>query len=133
MCQNQQGVVLISAGKCFKCWSRVVAIGRFCTGNQPVTLPSLCPHPSAPPPISSSTMLYCSTRGGVRGRDFREVLFSGYAPDGGMFMPETLPAVSPETLRSWRGLQYRPLVVEVSSLFIPAQLIPREDLEGEQL
>ncbi|XP_047227802.1 threonine synthase-like 2 [Girardinichthys multiradiatus] len=81
-------------------------------------------------------MLYCSTRGGVRGRDFREVLFSGYAPDGGMFMPETLPVLSPETLRGWRGLQYTRLVVEISSMFIPAQLIPRDDLEvlvGEAL
>ncbi|KAM4720231.1 threonine synthase-like 2 [Anableps anableps] len=75
-------------------------------------------------------MRYCSTRGGVQGRDFREVLFSGYAPDGGMFVPETLPAVSPETLRGWRGLQYRRLVVEVSSLFVPARLIPRGDLEA---
>ncbi|XP_035995821.1 threonine synthase-like 2 [Fundulus heteroclitus] len=81
-------------------------------------------------------MQYCSTRGGVRGRDFREVLFSGFSPDGGMFMPETLPVLSPETLRSWRGLTYPRLVLEVSSLFIPAPLIPRDHLEvlvGEAL
>ncbi|XP_056259357.1 threonine synthase-like 2 [Seriola aureovittata] len=74
-------------------------------------------------------MKYCSTRGGVRGWDFRDVLFSGYAPDGGMFMPESVPVLHPDTLRSWRGLPYPRLVVEVSSLFIPAQLIPRQDLE----
>ncbi|XP_015244768.1 PREDICTED: threonine synthase-like 2 [Cyprinodon variegatus] len=74
-------------------------------------------------------MQYCSTRGGVHGRDFRDVLFSGYAPDGGMFMPESLPALSPETLQGWRGLPYPRLVVEVCSLFIPPQLIPRDDLE----
>lgn len=76
-------------------------------------------------------MKYCSTRGGVRGWDFRDVLFSGYAPDGGMFMPESVPVLHPDTLRSWRGLPYPRLVVEVSSLFIPSQLIPRQDLEGE--
>lgn len=76
-------------------------------------------------------MKYCSTRGGVHGWDFRQVLFSGYAPDGGMFMPETLPALAPDTLRSWKGLSYTKVVVEVASLFVPAQLIPREDLEGE--
>uniref|UniRef100_UPI003AAA8616 threonine synthase-like 2 n=1 Tax=Centroberyx gerrardi TaxID=166262 RepID=UPI003AAA8616 len=75
-------------------------------------------------------MRYCSTRGGVHGRDFRDVLFSGYAPDGGMFMPESLPALSPDTLRCWSGLPYPKLVVEVASLFIPTQLIPREDLEA---
>uniref|UniRef100_A0A8P4KDX4 Threonine synthase-like 2 n=1 Tax=Dicentrarchus labrax TaxID=13489 RepID=A0A8P4KDX4_DICLA len=81
-------------------------------------------------------MQYCSTRGGVHGWDFRDVLFSGYAPDGGMFMPESVPVLSPDTLRGWRGLPYTKLVVEVASLFIPTQLIPREDLEvlvGEAL
>ncbi|XP_074546767.1 threonine synthase-like 2 [Halichoeres trimaculatus] len=74
-------------------------------------------------------MQYCSTRGGVSGWDFRDVLFSGFAPDGGMFMPESIPVLSPETLRSWRRLSYTQLVVEVASLFIPPQLIPREDLQ----
>ncbi|XP_069025086.1 threonine synthase-like 2 isoform X1 [Embiotoca jacksoni] len=74
-------------------------------------------------------MRYCSTRGGVRGWDFRDVLFSGYAPDGGMFMPESVPELSPDTLRRWRGLSYCRLVVEVAALFIPAQLIPRDDLQ----
>uniref|UniRef100_A0A3Q1JED4 Threonine synthase-like 2 n=1 Tax=Anabas testudineus TaxID=64144 RepID=A0A3Q1JED4_ANATE len=81
-------------------------------------------------------MQYCSTRGGVHGWDFRKVIFSGYAPDGGMFMPESVPVLSPDTLRSWRGLPYTKLVVEVCSLFIPTQLIPRQDLEvlvGEAL
>ncbi|CAI5666147.1 unnamed protein product [Oreochromis niloticus] len=81
-------------------------------------------------------MQYCSTRGGVRGWDFRDVLFSGYAPDGGMFMPESLPLLSPDTLRSWKGMSYTKVVVEVASLFIPPQLIPRDDLEvlvGEAL
>uniref|UniRef100_A0A3Q3JY57 Threonine synthase-like 2 n=1 Tax=Monopterus albus TaxID=43700 RepID=A0A3Q3JY57_MONAL len=81
-------------------------------------------------------MQYCSTRGGVHGWNFRDVLFSGYAPDGGMFMPESVPVLTPDTLRSWRGLTYTKLVVEVASLFIPSQQIPRQDLEvlvGEAL
>ncbi|XP_061656545.1 threonine synthase-like 2 isoform X4 [Syngnathoides biaculeatus] len=74
-------------------------------------------------------MKYCSTRGGVHGWDFRNVLFSGYAPDGGMFMPESIPVLGAETLRCWSGLSYPQLVVEVASMFIPSQLIPREDLK----
>ncbi|XP_069369668.1 threonine synthase-like 2 [Paralichthys olivaceus] len=74
-------------------------------------------------------MQYCSTRGGVHGWDFRDVLLSGYAPDGGMFMPESVPVLSPDTVRGWRGRSYPELVVEVASLFIPNQLIPRLDLE----
>lgn len=57
------------------------------------------------------------------------MLFSGYAPDGGMFMPESVPVLSPDTLKGWKGLSYTKLVVEVASLFIPTQLVPREDLE----
>lgn len=74
-------------------------------------------------------MKYCSTRGGVHGWNFQDVLFSGFAPDGGMFMPESLPVLSSDTLRCWKGLPYTKLVVEVASLFIPTQLIPRDDLE----
>lgn len=76
-------------------------------------------------------MLYCSTRGGVQGWSFRDVLFSGFAPDGGMFMPESVPVLSLDTLKIWRGLSYTQLVVEVASLFIPTHLIPRVDLEGK--
>ncbi|XP_073695508.1 threonine synthase-like 2 [Garra rufa] len=75
-------------------------------------------------------MRYCSTRAGVQGRSFRDVLFSGYAPDGGMFMPETIPSLSPETLRSWRGLSYQQLLCEICCLYITEQEIPRHDLEG---
>ncbi|XP_061118254.1 threonine synthase-like 2 isoform X1 [Conger conger] len=75
-------------------------------------------------------MRYCSTRGEVQGWGFREVLFSGYAPDGGMFMPETLPTITPDTLRSWTSLSYPRLVHEVCALFIPDDLIPRHDLDA---
>ncbi|XP_034153038.1 threonine synthase-like 2 isoform X1 [Esox lucius] len=74
-------------------------------------------------------MWYCSTRGGVQGWGFQEVLFSGYAPDGGMFMPETLPTLTPDTLRSWRSLSYPQLVISVCSVFIPTEVIPLADLE----
>lgn len=46
-------------------------------------------------------------------------------------MPESLPVLSPDTLKGWRELPYTKLVVEVASLFIPTNLIKREDLEGK--
>ncbi|MGH0188138.1 UNVERIFIED_CONTAM: hypothetical protein FKN15_027688 [Acipenser sinensis] len=76
-------------------------------------------------------MRYCSTRGGVLGWDFQAVLFSGFAPDGGLFMPEEIPALDSATLRSWSRLSYTELVQEVCSLFIPQHLIPRADLAGK--
>ncbi|XP_051545534.1 threonine synthase-like 2 [Myxocyprinus asiaticus] len=74
-------------------------------------------------------MHYCSTRSGVQGCSFRDVLFSGYAADGGMFMPETLPSLSPETLRSWRSFSYQQLLFEICSLFIPQHEIPPQHLD----
>lgn len=40
-------------------------------------------------------MLYRSTRGGVSGRRFDQVLLEGLAPDGGLYVPEELPALPP--------------------------------------
>ncbi|KAK0134672.1 Threonine synthase-like 2 [Merluccius polli] len=68
-------------------------------------------------------MRYCSTRGGVHGLDLCNVLFSGFAPDGRMFMPESLPVLSPDTLRSWTGWWWR-------SPHIPTHLMPRDHLEA---
>ncbi len=76
-------------------------------------------------------MRYCSTRAGVQGRSFRDVLFSGYAADGGMFMPETLPSLSAETLHSWSRLSYQQLLCEICSLYISELEIPRHHLERE--
>lgn len=76
-------------------------------------------------------MRYCSTRADVKGRSFRDVLFSGYAPDGGMFMPESVPSLSAETLRLWRRLSYQQLLCEICCLYIPEQEIPRDHLQGE--
>ncbi|KAG8453333.1 hypothetical protein GDO86_000103 [Hymenochirus boettgeri] len=75
-------------------------------------------------------MKYTSTRGGVTGVDFEAVLFAGFAPDGGLFMPEEIPKLEKETLHSWHSFSYVQLVKEVCSLFIPPSSIPRMELEG---
>ncbi|MBN3310992.1 threonine synthase-like 2 [Amia ocellicauda] len=75
-------------------------------------------------------MRYCSTRGGVVGQGFREVLLSGYAQDGGMFMPEEIPTVPITTLRQWVALPYPALVQELCALFIPSEEIPRDQLDA---
>ncbi|XP_032542686.1 threonine synthase-like 2 isoform X1 [Chiroxiphia lanceolata] len=73
-------------------------------------------------------MEYISTRGGTRAVDFEGALFSGYAPDGGLFMPQNIPSLDRDTLRRWSSLCYRGLVKELCSLFIPADLVPRNTL-----
>lgn len=76
-------------------------------------------------------MWYTSTRGMAPRVNFEGALFSGYAPDGGLYMPEELPRLDKETLRHWSTLSYRSLVKELCALFIGLELIPRHDLNGE--
>lgn len=76
-------------------------------------------------------MEYVSTRGGAGAVDFEGALFSGYAPDGGLFMPQRIPSLDRDTLRRWSRLPYRELVKELCSLFITAELVPPSTLNGE--
>ncbi|XP_072433136.1 threonine synthase-like 2 [Chiloscyllium punctatum] len=73
-------------------------------------------------------MKYTSTRGGLTGVNFEQVLFSGYAPDGGLFMPEEIPSLDTAILQTWSTYSYPRLVEEICSLFISRDDLPREDL-----
>ncbi|XP_009701644.1 PREDICTED: threonine synthase-like 2 [Cariama cristata] len=73
-------------------------------------------------------MEYVSTRGGTGTVDFEGALFSGYAPDGGLFMPQRIPSLDRDTLRRWSRFSYPELVKELCSLFITAELVPRSTL-----
>ena len=50
-------------------------------------------------------MKYLSTRGHPERLSFRDVVASGLAPDGGLFVPETLPDLS-QHVPSWQNLAY---------------------------
>ncbi|XP_059506334.1 threonine synthase-like 2 isoform X2 [Stegostoma tigrinum] len=74
-------------------------------------------------------MKYTSTRGGLTGVNFEQVLFSGYAPDGGLYMPEEIPSLDTAILQTWSTYSYPQLVEEICSLFISRDDLPREDLK----
>ena len=63
-------------------------------------------------------MKYISTRGQAPTLDFEEVLLTGLATDGGLYVPEHLPRWSVEQLRSWQGLNYPDLAYEVLHPFV---------------
>ena len=63
-------------------------------------------------------MLYRSTRGGPERLGFREVTLRGLAPDGGLYMPETWPRLSPEGIAALRGLSYVDTAVAVMRPFL---------------
>ena len=62
-------------------------------------------------------MLYHSTRGLDESKNFSEVLHSGLAGDGGLFVPKSIPMLNMETLNQWRHLSYEELAVEIIALF----------------
>ena len=62
-------------------------------------------------------MQYISTRGNAPAKSFTEILLGGLAPDGGLYLPEEYPQVTPEELDAWRKLSYAELAFEVLSKF----------------
>lgn len=71
-------------------------------------------------------MQYISTRGEAPLQAFRDIIFEGYAPDGGLYVPAEFPKIDLQTLRTWKGMSYAALAVEILHLF--AQSMPRHDL-----
>jgi threonine synthase len=77
-------------------------------------------------------MRYLSTRGHADRKRFCEILLEGLAPDGGLYLPETYPQVSPAQLGHLRQVfktqGYAALAYEVLSLYIDD--IPSSDLRA---
>lgn len=63
-------------------------------------------------------MKYLSTRGQSRLHTFSEAVEAGLAPDGGLFLPESLPDISGK-LSAWASLSYPELAAEFFQLFAP--------------
>ena len=72
-------------------------------------------------------MRYISTRGQTEPLGFSDAVATGLAPDGGLFLPETLPDFSGE-LGRFEGLGYAELCCEFMRVF--ATDIPAETLRG---
>lgn len=72
-------------------------------------------------------MKYISTRGGCPPQSFTDVVLTGLAPDGGLFVPEHIPSFSGTEIASWHGLSYQELAFKVMSPFV-AKDIPEQKL-----
>lgn len=73
-------------------------------------------------------MKYISTRGRSPVCNFEQVLLTGLAPDGGLYVPETLPVFSQQEIASWVGLPYDQLAFKVIQPFVDGE-IPDDVLE----
>ena len=63
-------------------------------------------------------MRYVSTRGEAPALNFVDVTLAGLARDGGLFVPESWPVLSPATIASFAGKPYAEVAVEVIKPFV---------------
>ncbi|RKP26001.1 threonine synthase [Syncephalis pseudoplumigaleata] len=74
-------------------------------------------------------MYYRSTRGAVAGQSFEAAVLGGLAPDGGLYIPERIPAVTAEQLAQWSSLAFPELAAELFALYVDSGEITKAELE----
>ena len=75
-------------------------------------------------------MKYKTTRGGITGVSFQEALLSGYALDGGLFVPETVPHFTPAEIRAWAAMSYPQLVEMFLRQFVSPEELTDQEITG---
>jgi len=71
---------------------------------------------------------YVSTRGSAPALDFEEVLLTGLAADGGLYVPQSWPSLAPAELTALRGRPYVDVALSVIRPFV-GDAIPERELE----
>lgn len=71
---------------------------------------------------------YISSRGQAAALSFEDVVLTGLAPDGGLYLPEELPQFTHEEIASWAGLEYKALALKIIMPFVAGE-IPEADLK----
>ncbi len=69
-------------------------------------------------------MNYISTRGGAPGVGFTQTLLAGLAPDGGLYMPESWPSVSPAEIAAFAGAPYAEVAAAILGRFVGGDVAP---------
>jgi threonine synthase len=70
---------------------------------------------------------YISTRGQAPALNFEQVLLTGLATDGGLYVPQSLPVFSPGEIAAMRALDYPHLAQKIIAPFVD-DCIPADDL-----
>lgn len=68
-------------------------------------------------------MKYKSTRGYQAGENFHQAVLQGLAPDGGLYVPESLPSFS---FKDYLGKSYRDLAIEILTPFMGTEDLARD-------
>ncbi|RUR34650.1 threonine synthase [Vreelandella nanhaiensis] len=67
-------------------------------------------------------MRYISTRGQAPALSFEEVVLTGMASDGGLYVPEQIPTLSKEALADMAGLSYAEIAFRVMKPFVNGEI-----------
>ncbi|HEY5412575.1 MAG TPA: threonine synthase, partial [Caulobacteraceae bacterium] len=67
-------------------------------------------------------MRYISTRGGAPAAGFLDVVLEGLAPDGGLYIPEAWPELTPDELRAYARMDYPAVAADVLGRFAGSEI-----------
>src|ERR1700716_2679811 len=73
-------------------------------------------------PLEGGLTRYISTRGEAPALGFCDVMLAGLARDGGLYVPETWPQLSPETIAGFFGRPYWEVAVDVIRPFVAGEI-----------
>jgi threonine synthase len=73
-------------------------------------------------PLEGGLTRYISTRGEAPALGFCDVMLTGLARDGGLYVPETWPQLSPETIAGFFGRPYWEVAVDVIRPFVGGEI-----------
>ncbi|KAL0256216.1 threonine synthase [Diplodia seriata] len=77
----------------------------------------------------TSSQRYLSTRGGSYDLSFEDVVLKGLANDGGLFIPEEIPALPADWATAWKDYSFEELAFAIFSLYVSSDEIPAADLK----
>ncbi|MEY4588744.1 MAG: hypothetical protein RL497_820 [Pseudomonadota bacterium] len=67
-------------------------------------------------------MKYISTRGQAPKLSFEDVVLTGLASDGGLYVPESIPQFTQAEIASFRGLSYQELAFKIIAPFVDGEI-----------
>ena len=68
--------------------------------------------------MKNDSLQYISTRGHKKKLKFRDVIFEGLAPDGGLYIPENWPKLEKNIIESFKNKDYLEIAHDVISPFL---------------
>ena len=75
-------------------------------------------------------MRFISNKGRGQPVDFETAILDGFAADGGLYVPESIPKISTAQLQQWQQLDYINLAYEILSLYIDKSILNEKELKG---